>query len=306
MAWLDYFKDVASQLAMLISGTEEDGTPIPGRPLVANTEVSGSIDALAETVEVTLPGGCGSVGLGITGTWVGQLNFEGSVDGTTYVPIEASNGAATVNATSGNDLFILPGAGYKKVQVIAAAWTSGTAVVTLVASVGTAASILTGALPAGENHIGQVGGSSVVKDLTLSLDTSAYADGDVLAEIQELDGALRANGAGGVIQSLVVCDKDDQGEALDIVFMKLTGSLGTENAAVSISDADAAKILGIVEVGAGDYVDLVGSQVATMANLSIVVEPGTTADSLFVGAISRGAGTYTAAGISLKIGILQD
>jgi hypothetical protein len=306
MAWLDYFKDLASQLAMLISGTEEDGTPIPGRPLIANTEVTGSVIAAAGTVEVTLPSGCGSVGLGITGTWVGQLDFQGSIDGTNYQSVEASNGSATVNATAGNDIFVLPGAGYKKMRVYASAWTSGTAVVTFIASVGTAAQILTGALPAGGNHIGQVGGASVVKDLTFTLDTSAYADGDVLAEIQEIDGFFRAVGVGGVIQSLMVVDKDDQGEALDVVFLGLTGSLGTENAAVTISDADAAKIQGIVGVGAGDYTDLANSQVASMANLSLVVEPGAASDSIFVGLVSRGTGTYTSGGITIRIGLLQD
>ena len=122
-----------------------------------NSTVSGVIDAAAETVTLTLPGGASAVGLQVTGTWVGQLEFEGTIDGTNYTSVEASNGTATVNATAGNDIFILPGGGYLKVRTRASAWTSGSATVTFVASVGTAANILTGAIPAGANLIGKVG-----------------------------------------------------------------------------------------------------------------------------------------------------
>jgi hypothetical protein len=147
--------------------------------------------------------------------------------------------------------------------------------------------------------------ASTVIDLTLSLDTGgAYADGDVLAAAQELASAVRATGGTGVIQSIVVIDQDDQGYGLDIVISDATITLGTENAAVSISDADAAKILGIVSVVPGDYVDLVGSQLATMDNLGIVIKPDTT--SLYISAISRGTGTHTASGIVLRFGIVQD
>ena len=160
-------------------------------------------------------------------------------------------------------------------------------------------------LAATEKHLGQVGGHAVVLDVSLSLDTSAYAAGDVLAEMQEVAGALRTTAGSGVIQSLVVLDKDDQAEPLDIVFMTASGSLGTENAAVSISDADAAKIIGVVEIAAGDYVDLANSRIAVLGNLSLLLD-GPTGTSIWVGAISRGTGTYTASGITLRIGILED
>lgn len=161
-------------------------------------------------------------------------------------------------------------------------------------------------LEAGENHLGSVGGNSVVVDLTLSLDTSAYADGDVLAEVQELASALRVAGGSGIIHSLTVVDKDDQAQAMDVVFFDNTSaSLGTENSAVSISDDDADGILGIVEVLSGDYVDLVNSQVVSKTGLNIVVEVAS-GTSLGIGVISRGTGTYTASGIVLRVGILQD
>jgi len=150
----------------------------------------------------------------------------------------------------------------------------------------------------------QVVTAATVIDLTLSLDTDAYADGDVLAAAQELALAVRASGSTGVIQSIVVIDQDDQAQALDIVISDSTITLGTENSAVSISDADAAKILGIVEVSTSDYVNLVNSQLATKTNLGIVIMPDSA--SLYISAISRGTGTYSASGIVLRFGILTD
>jgi hypothetical protein len=104
----------------------------------------------------------------------------------------------------------------------------------------------------------------------------------------------------------MVLDKDDKGTALDILFLKTDVTIGTENSAVSISDANADEILGVVEIAAADYVDLVNSQIASKPNLSLVVESDSGSQSLYVAAISRAASTYTASGITLKIGILQD
>ena len=83
--------------------------------------------------------------------------------------------------------------------------------------------------------------------MTFSTDSDAYASGDVLADRQEIASVGLANGAGGVIQSIVLLDQDDQAQAMDIVFLNSDVSLGTENAAVSIADSDADKIIGIVD-----------------------------------------------------------
>ena len=161
--------------------------------------------------------------------------------------------------------------------------------------------LLAGLMLAGNAHALKV----MYAEVTLSLDTSAYADGDVLADTQDLSLQPSQQDRNYVLHSAVVLDKDDQGVALDLVFLRENKTLGTENAAVSISDADAAEIVGVVEVVAGDYVDLTGSQVAQRSALSIVVSPSS-ATSLFMGVISRGAGTYTASGIVVKVGFLLE
>lgn len=152
----------------------------------------------------------------------------------------------------------------------------------------------------------QVFNNSIVKEVTLTLDTSQYADGDVLAATQAVTGAARVNAGQVALQSIVLLDKDDQGVALDLVFLRTNVGIGTENAAVSVTDANADEILGVVEVAAADYVDLINSQLVTKTNVGILMDAAAATTSLFVAAISRGTGTYTASGITLKIGLVRD
>lgn len=152
----------------------------------------------------------------------------------------------------------------------------------------------------------EVVGNSVVKDVTLSLDTSAYAAGDVLAATQEITTAMREFGGTGIWTSLMVIDKDDQGKSMKVYLFESTVTFGTENAAVSISDADAAKLLGIADVSS--YEDLGGVQVAylKMSDLGFVVQSASDSTSLFVAVESEGTGTYTASGVVLRLGFLRD
>lgn len=150
-------------------------------------------------------------------------------------------------------------------------------------------------------------GSTDIITVTLSLDTSIYADGDVLAATQEIANAARAPSGRAILQSIHVLDEDDQGVAFDVIFLGADVAIGTENAAPSITDADARQILGMVRVGAGDYIDLGGCRIATLTGLGLPLEPAAGATSLYLGAITRGGTpTYTAAGVSLRLGILWD
>jgi hypothetical protein len=101
-----------------------------------NSIVTGIITAAGEAVYINIPDGCASVGLQITGTWVGTISFESSLDDTNWVAIGALNGTGTVISTTSNGIFILPGAGYYRLRVRATAWTSGTAYINFNASIG--------------------------------------------------------------------------------------------------------------------------------------------------------------------------
>lgn len=143
-----------------------------------------------------------------------------------------------------------------------------------------------------------------VFDLTLALDAgNIYASGDVLAIPVELANVGLVAGAGGVIIGVHAIDEDDQGQNFDVVFLNANQSLGTINLAVSITDAAARALLGYVEIDT--WKDLGGVREAQETNLGLGFECAAASTSIWVGAISRGTGTYTASGIRLKIAVLQ-
>lgn len=144
-----------------------------------------------------------------------------------------------------------------------------------------------------------------ITNVTLSLDTSAYASGDVLADSQIISACLRLNDGTGTIVNVTLSDVDDQGAGLDLFFLDANVSLGTENAVPSISDANAANILGWVRVNSADWVDLGGVRVASVA-CSIPVKAVSSSDDLYVAAITRGTPTHTASGIVLRVAIACD
>lgn len=162
-------------------------------------------------------------------------------------------------------------------------------------------------IAAGENHLGKVGGNATVVTVALTLDTSAYASGDLLADAQVVTNAMRANDATGLLTSLVVVDEDDQGAAFDIYILDANVSLGTENAAPSVSDADARNILARIPVSTSDYADLGGVRIARPSFDPIVVSPASGTRNLYVAVVNgSGTPTYTATGVRLRLGFLQN
>jgi hypothetical protein len=144
------------------------------------------------------------------------------------------------------------------------------------------------------------------KEVTLSMSTAQYGDGDVLAAAQEVAEVFEA-GRAVKLESLVLLDKDDQGGALDIVFLRTSVAMGSENAALALTDAAADEILAKVPIGTADYTDWGSSQFAQRTadaghtGMGLVMLPDG-GSSLYVAAISRGTKTYTASGITLKLG----
>lgn len=163
-------------------------------------------------------------------------------------------------------------------------------------------------IAAGEAHVGEVGGKTVVFDLTLSVDTAAYATGDLIAATQQCDGFFRKVDGTGVIQSIVVVDEADQKAVLDIYFLSSNVSMGSENSAPSISDADANHVLGCVSVAATDYKDLGGVSVATIKNIGLPVKAVSGTDDIYVAVVNgTGAPDYVNADdLILRIGALLD
>ena len=161
-------------------------------------------------------------------------------------------------------------------------------------------------IAAGENVIGKAAVPGALIDVTLSLDTAAYADGDVLADTQTVTSMFRVADGTATLDSIHVLDEDDQGQALDLIFLGANNSIGTENAAVSVTDANARDIQGRVRIGAADYYDMGGCRIATISGIGLKLKAASGVTTGNIAAVSRGTGTYTASGIRLKLGLTWD
>lgn len=141
-------------------------------------------------------------------------------------------------------------------------------------------------------------------DVVLSTDTSAYVAGDVLADTQLLGTIMSASGQSRILYSVKLTDADDQGAALDLYFLSSSVSMGTENSAPSISDANAREILGFVSVAASDWKDLGGVRVANPTIPPIILTAAATSRDIYLAAITQGTPTHTASGLSVKVGVI--
>jgi hypothetical protein len=161
-------------------------------------------------------------------------------------------------------------------------------------------------LRGGSDFIGLVGFDTDIITVTPTLDTSAYASGDLVADPVEIANAARSLGGRVRLDSIVVLDGDDQGVALNFVFTQVSTTFGTLNSAPNISDANLATVQGHVAFATTDYVDAGGAKIGTRSSLGLMMECPTGSASLYM-AIVNGAGTptFTAAGMSVKLGFTR-
>lgn len=140
--------------------------------------------------------------------------------------------------------------------------------------------------------------------LTPTLDTSQYDNGDILFQPTEIVGAVRSSGARALLQSVFAIGEDDQGQGFDLLFFQSAVTFGTINAAPSISDSAARDFQGRVQIQSSDFYDLGGVRVADVSQLGRLIQAASTTRSIWVAGISRGTGTYTAAGLKFRFGFV--
>lgn len=152
-------------------------------------------------------------------------------------------------------------------------------------------------------------GALNIIDVDLVVNTAQYADADLLSDKVEVEGVFNPNHHTALIQSLHILDDGDQGAALDILFFTASATLGTINAALNASDGVLSKLVGVVEVAAGDYVDLINAQYAIPQFNPFVIradDSDKTEQSLWIAAVSRGTPTYTGTDdLHVRIGLLR-
>ena len=140
--------------------------------------------------------------------------------------------------------------------------------------------------------------------VTLSLDTSIYASGDLLADTQEIAAALLDSGGTAKLVAMRVADEDAQGAAFDVYLTSVVTSFGTENSAPNISDANLRNVQHVIPVDTGDYRTVSGTKFADFSELDLPVVA--VATSMYVAVVNgTGTPTYTASGVRITFWFAQ-
>ncbi len=143
-----------------------------------------------------------------------------------------------------------------------------------------------------------------VFDVTPVLDAGVpYADGDILFVPIEVPNFFLAAGGTRILQSVAVLDEDDQGFGLDLLMLDTNVALGAINTAPTVTDALARSIIGRQPFSSVDFYDLGGCRFGNRAGIGLLLK-GNASTSLWLAAIIRGAATYTASGLKIKLGVL--
>jgi hypothetical protein len=128
-----------------------------GRTTNYDVLANGTLGALNATV--SMPGaGLSTIGLGISGTWVGTIVAEIDVgDGVwDVIPLVDNTMGSAALSTTANGNFLLGVAGALTIRVRMSLYTSGTATVYMEGTSATAGVFLSRSIPTGTNNIGNV------------------------------------------------------------------------------------------------------------------------------------------------------
>jgi hypothetical protein len=144
-----------------------------------------------------------------------------------------------------------------------------------------------------------------IVDVTLVVDTAAYAAGDVIAITAVNSNLFRDTDTPMILQSVTMIDEADQGVAMDVYFLDANVSFGALNAAAAPSDTAVRSVQGKLPVAAADWKDLGGARVATYNNLNMPLKPATGTRDLYIVVVNgAGAPTFaTASDLKMRLGL---
>ena len=151
-------------------------------------------------------------------------------------------------------------------------------------------------------------------DVALTTDIETHADCDVITLPIEIENAVAVKGGTAIIQSAILMNTDNSVEspAIELMFASETmdvSSTPDEGEAVGIEDADIPKLCGSTTVSNWSLVNTSKGEVATKSNIGLVVKAAATSTSIFVIAICRAAGGYSAGAtdnLKLRLGVVKD
>lgn len=107
-----------------------------------------------------------------------------------------------------------------------------------------------GSIGAGEAHLGEVGGNSLVIPQALVTDTTAYSSGDAIGGKLTFAGMARKAGGTGMAQNIIIHSKSLQTFACELWLFHTdpTASTITNNSAFDLAAADFNKVIDVIPI----------------------------------------------------------
>jgi hypothetical protein len=142
-----------------------------------------------------------------------------------------------------------------------------------------------------------------------TLDTAAYAAGDVLAATAAISNVMRVNDGRANLFSLTGIDKSKQKPAMTILFYQTNVTSAAVNAANNLSDADQLNLLGFHRILAADWIDYANNSICcfkgpTAPQLLLEAASGTK-DVYAVCILDAGTPTFAVGDLMFKLGVVQ-
>lgn len=288
--------------------------------VIASDQTDVPITLDGETVPVTDNGGSLTVDGPLTDTELRATDVPVTLDGEAVVLGAGSEAIGKLAANSGVDIgdvdvtSVVPGTAATSLgKAEDAAHTTGdTGVMALGVRQDTIAPLAADGdyLPPTMDANGQLrtlaGFPDVVVTVTPTLDTNAYADGDLLFDSTEIANAVRVNGGTCILQNVTILDKSDQGVAMTLLFANAETDFGTLNAAPDPDDTESGTVLCWMPVEDTDYLDLGANKVACIGNLGLLMQAGAATTSIYIAAINgSGTPTYANGDLVLKLSFMR-
>lgn len=166
------------------------------------------------------------------------------------------------------------------------------------------------ALPAGELHMGEVGGNTTINTPALAVTAGAYTAGFAVGGILTLTSAMRKSGGSGVLQSLMMVDHANQKAQMEVLIFDSNPAGGTyaDHGAAAIGDADIAKLLHRISIAATDWVSL-GGTARAIVDVNAIAKPVVASGSanLFMVIITLGTPTFAnTTDLEARLGFFRD
>lgn len=155
----------------------------------------------------------------------------------------------------------------------------------------------------------QVGGITKLIDVEVTVDTSAYASGDVMGALLTVPG-VRKKGSSGIITSIEVLSELGSEDFKVFAFTEDI-TVAADNAAFAPTQVDMEKLIPLADDGASINLNVwetIGSHYASSKNnINAPFNVASDEENLYILLVANGAITYAATDdLHLRVGILLD